>query len=221
MKKTIVHFIRHGQTIYNVENKIQGSVDIELSMEGRNQAKSIPNNKFFESYDIAYHSSLSRSKETLNIVLNKIFDKQMIPKIKLSDLIIERSYGIFEGLKKEEIQIKYPELYLNWIDNENTVIQAAEPIENVVLRIKDFINLVIDYEKVLAVTHSGVLYAIYKLITNIKLSERPKDVSFPNCCSVYLYIYHYEKKIIKLELHIEDETYVYSCSPTEMIVSTT
>ena len=216
MKKTIVHFIRLGQTLYNLENRIQGSVDIQLSFEGRNQANSISNDMFLENYDVAYHSSLSRSKETLDIILEKI---KKSPRIKLSDLIIERSYGCFEGMREEEIESKYPELCQTWKNNENVFIEGAELIENIVLRLNIFINQVIDYEKVLAVTHSGVLFALYKFITNTNLGERPKEISFPNCCSVYLNIYHKENRFERLELNIEDKTYVYSCSPTEMIVS--
>ena len=49
MKKTVIHFIRHGQTLYNIERRIQGSVDIELSEMGIKQAETIPENVFFIS----------------------------------------------------------------------------------------------------------------------------------------------------------------------------
>ena len=220
MKKTIIHFIRHGQTLYNLEKRIQGSVDIELSDFGVKQAESILSSNFLEKYDVSYHSSLSRSQKTLEIILDS---KKINVTKRLSDLLIERGYGFFEGLQDNVIQSKYPDIYHQWKENENTYIEGAEKIESVVNRIQKFIkNMVVDdYQNVLAVTHSGVLYALYKFITNTKLGVRPSEVSFPNCCSVYLDIYHTNNGINKLELHIQDQTYVYCCSPAEMIVTAT
>ncbi len=220
MKKTVIHFIRHGQTIYNLEQRIQGTIDIDLSEVGIKQAENIPADKFLKDYDVAFHSSLTRSEDTLDIVLNKV--KKPIIK-KLSNLIIERSYGCFEGLKDHMIKLKYPKIYNEWISNENVAIENAESIESVIIRANIFINYVVNqnYGRVLAVTHSGFLFALYKFITNTDLSERPKNVHFPNCCSVYLDVYHSNNNVQKLELHIGEHTYVNSSSPTEMIVTTT
>ena len=57
MNKICVNLIRHGQTFYNVIGKIQGSVDIELTAEGINQALNCKIDNTIE-YDIAFHSSL-------------------------------------------------------------------------------------------------------------------------------------------------------------------
>ena len=200
MKKTI-HFIRHGQTKYNFEKKIQGSVNIPLSEVGIQQAKEFDSKFFLENYDVAYHSSLDRSKKTLEIIINKISNK---PKVELSDLIIERSYGIFEGLHDDEIKSKYPETFVNWKEDENTLIEKAEPIENVVKRVLEFIDLIkkSDDKNILVVTHSGVLYALYKHITKTGLGVRPKEIYFHNCCSVYLNIDN-----DKLELIFKNKVY--------------
>ena len=116
MKEVTINFIRHGQTIYNKLGKIQGSSNITLSDVGKQQAKDFridPNT----IYDIGFHSSLSRSRETLEIICDKLIFK---PIFSLDNLIIERSYGIFEGLTDEEILEKYPKLYIAWKKNENT-----------------------------------------------------------------------------------------------------
>jgi len=220
MKKTVIHFIRHGQTLYNIERRIQGSVDIELSEMGIKQAETIPENVFLPKYDISYYSSLSRSKKTLEIILSS---KKIDVNKKMSDLLIERSYGRFEGLHDDMIKSKYPELYQKWLDNENIDIERAEKIENVVERIKKFIQMMVnhDHQSVLAVTHSGVLFALYKFITNTKLGVRPPEINFPNCCSIYCVVHHQNKIINKLELNIQDQTYVYSSGPTEVVNSTT
>ena len=92
----------------------------------------------------------------------------------------------------------------NWKEDENTFIEKAEPIENVVKRVLEFIDLIkkSDDKNILVVTHSGVLYALYKHITKTGLGVRPKEIYFHNCCSVYLNIDN-----DKLELIFKNKVY--------------
>ncbi len=217
MKKVTINFIRHGQTSYNVLGKIQGSSDIKLTQEGIKQAYDCKINKDIE-YDIAYSSSLIRAKETLGIICNNLNKN---PSIIINDLIIERGYGKFEGLTEDDISNKYPDIFKNWTEDENTYIEGAETIEDVIDRIKKFLNLIVlnEFKNVLVVTHSGVLFALYKLITGTKLGDRPTNVVFPNCSSNILTIY-YNNTIEELEFNIGEHTYKYSSSPTKSIIST-
>ena len=209
-----VNFIRHGETIFNRLKKIQGLSNINLSSTGIEQAKNI---KLNETYDIAFHSSLDRSKDTLDIICNNL---EIIPKKILDDSVIERCYGIFEGLTKEEIFEKYPELYKKWSYNENIFIDGAESIDNVILRIKKFIKMLIDnkYKNVLVVTHSGVLFALYKFIVQINLGKRPKNIKFENCSSNILEI-KYNQDIIDLKFYIGNQTEVHRSCPAKEIIS--
>jgi probable phosphoglycerate mutase len=217
MRKISVNFIRHGQTSFNVLGKIQGSSDIPLTNNGIKQANECKVDKSIK-YDIAFTSSLGRAKETLNIICNKL---DYIPIIKINDLVIERGYGKFEGLTEDEIYNKYPNEFNSWKENENTLVEGAEKIEDVVKRVKLFIRFLIEnnYENVLVVTHSGVLFAIFKFINNIDLGKRVTDVSFPNCSSSILDIFYNDKEI-KLKFKVGDHTYENSCSPTESIIAT-
>lgn len=219
MKKTI-HFIRHGQTLYNNLGKIQGSVDVPLSEVGITQANNFCKSNFIkERYDIAYTSNMERSKNTLKLIIQKL--DYNITTIIDNDLR-ERAYGIFEGLDTNEIKINYPDIYKEWQNNENAKIPDSESIESVVLRILKFIDNFSKskYNNGIVVTHSGVLYSLFKNISNISLSERPTEITFPNCCSTYLDIYIENNTISKLEFTIGSETYVSCCSPTKMIIST-
>ena len=185
MQKKII-LIRHGTTLYNLQDRVQGSIDIKLSNEGYNDIKNVNLNN--TNYDYLYHSSLSRSKDTLYGLIDKY---NINPKgIIQNDLIIERSYGIFEGLTKSEINNKYPEKYKEWLINENIKGENIESIENVIKRFKLFLDEIINSNKnnVLAVTHSGFLYAIYKFVSNKDLYIKPNDldVEFNNGCVVFL-----------------------------------
>lgn len=206
--KKIIHFIRHGQTKYNFEKKIQGSIDIPLSNIGIQQTKNFEDRYFLEKYDVAYYSSLSRTKQTFDILMDKLKNKP--DKIIMTDLIKERSYGILEGLNDIELQIKYPNIFKKWKIDDNFPIPDAEPIEVVIDRVLDFVDIVVESSdtNVLAITHPGVLYALYKYINDIDLSVKPQDVYFYNCCSVYLNIYIDNNRIIKYEFKFGDKTYV-------------
>ena len=187
MQKKII-LVRHGTTLYNLQDRVQVSIDIKLSNEGYNDIKNINLNN--TNYDYLYHSSLSRSKDTLYGLIDKY---NINPKgIIQNDLIIERSYGIFEGLTKKEINEKYPEKFIEWLKNENIKGENIESIENVIKRFKLFLHEIINSNKnnVLAVTHSGFLYAMYKFVSDKELYIKPNDldVEFKNGCIVNLII---------------------------------
>lgn len=181
-----ITLIRHGTTLYNLQDRVQGSIDIKLSKEGYRDIENINLNN--TNYDYLYHSSLSRSKDTLYGLIDKY---NINPKgIIQNDLIIERSYGIFEGLTKMEINNKYPEKYNEWIKNENIKGENIESIENVIKRFKLFLHEIINSDKnnILAVTHSGFLYAMYKFVSKKDLYIKPNDldINFNNGCVVFL-----------------------------------
>ena len=208
-KNINIKFIRHGTTLYNEENRVQGGSDIPLSVKGLDEINNIDLNKI--NYDVYYHSSLMRSKDTLFGILNKYNVNLNKITIQEEDLIIERKYGIFEGLTKNEIKIKFPKLYNEWLINENIKGENIESIENVILRIKLFIRKILNskYNSILAVTHSGYLYALYKYITDKSLHLKPQDINvkFPNCCTIDLNILHSDIET-KLILKINDQSFI-------------
>ncbi len=218
MNKLRIYFIRHGQTRFNVLGKIQGSSDIPLTEEGIKQAYSCDIDSSIV-FDKAYHSSLSRSKDTLEIICSKLNNK---PDMECNDLVIERGYGIFEGLTEFNIKEKYGMIYDNWKNDENTYIQDAETIDNVVSRIKEFLNLMIlnKFKNVIVVTHSGFLFALYKYITNTGLGFRPCGIKFRNCSVQTLDVIYDENKIIDLHFNVGSQTYIHSCRPAKTIIAT-
>ena len=188
IKRLKITFIRHGTTEYNIQDRVQGNIDIPLSIKGLDDINNVE--LLHTNYDAYYHSPLSRAKDTLlGVLLN--YDLLLDDtKIYENKYITERGYGIFEGLTKKDIEEKHPELYNEWMTNENVQHETIESVEGVIERIKIFISKIISYphENILVVTHSGFLYALYKFITDQSLDLKPQemDVSFPNCCLVEL-----------------------------------
>jgi len=98
---------RHGQSVWNLENKFTGWVDVELSPKGIEEAKQAGFKIQNLHFDYAYSSSLLRAQNTLIIAL-KIANHLEIP-ITFDKALNERMYGDLEGLDKTETAKKYGE----------------------------------------------------------------------------------------------------------------
>ena len=101
--------IRHGESVWNKENRFAGWVDVDLSEKGIEEAHNAGKKLLAEKYifDLAYTSFLKRASRTLDIVLEEM-NIQNIPIIK-SWKLNERHYGSLQGLNKSEMAVKYGE----------------------------------------------------------------------------------------------------------------
>ena len=101
--------IRHGQSEWNKENRFTGWKDVDLSEQGRIEAKTAGQLLKAEGYafDEAYTSVLKRAIRTLNIILDEM-DLMWIPVTK-SWLLNERHYGGLQGLNKAETAAQHGE----------------------------------------------------------------------------------------------------------------
>ena len=107
MKKLIM--LRHGESVWNKENRFTGWTDVVLSPKGEEEAinagKILKKNNI--KIDIAYTSVLKRAKQTLFLTLENN-DNLEIPVIR-DYRLNERHYGALQGLNKEETAKKYGE----------------------------------------------------------------------------------------------------------------
>ena len=107
MKKLVL--IRHGESEWNKLNLFTGWMDVDLSENGREEAKLAGQILKDEGYDfdVCYTSYLKRAIHTLNIALDEM-DRAWLPVIK-SWKLNERHYGALQGLNKSETAEKYGE----------------------------------------------------------------------------------------------------------------
>ena len=101
--------VRHGQSMWNLENRFTGWTDVELSEQGIKEAKEagkVLKEKGF-GFDVAYTSVLKRANDTLGYILKEL-GEQDIP-VKKSWRLNERHYGALQGLNKDETKEKYGE----------------------------------------------------------------------------------------------------------------
>ncbi|HVV55107.1 MAG TPA: 2,3-diphosphoglycerate-dependent phosphoglycerate mutase [Mucilaginibacter sp.] len=105
MQKLVL--IRHGESLWNLENRFTGWTDVDLSENGFKQAHNAGQllKKYGYTFDIAFTSVLKRAIKTLNIVLDET-DLLWIP-VQKSWRLNERFYGALQGLNKAETAAKY------------------------------------------------------------------------------------------------------------------
>lgn len=107
MKKLVL--LRHGESIWNKENRFTGWTDVDLTPKGQEEARTagrlLQENGFI--FDVAYTSVLKRAIRTLWITLDQM-DQMWVP-INLSWRLNERHYGALQGLNKAETATRYGE----------------------------------------------------------------------------------------------------------------
>ncbi len=113
-------FIRHGQTDWNREGRLQGSSDIPLNDTGREQAGEAERMLEAWTWDAVVSSPLSRARETARIVAEGL-DLPLGPAY---DELVERDYGPLEGLPADEAMARWPDRRY----------PGAEPLDDVVAR---------------------------------------------------------------------------------------
>lgn len=149
MKITI---LRHGETNWNKEGKIQGSVEVELSKQGELQIREI--SKVIKDMDIdkVYVSPLIRTVQTA-----KIITQECNLEYEIEDRLKERNFGELEGTLKSSINFNEV-----WDFNINSNYGNGECVEEFFDRISDYLDDLSqqDYKHVLLITHGGVSLGI-------------------------------------------------------------
>jgi 2,3-bisphosphoglycerate-dependent phosphoglycerate mutase len=96
--------VRHGQSLWNLENRFTGWVDVPLTEKGRSEARRAGELLRDFRFDVAYTSALSRAQETLRIMLETMGAQ---PPIIRDQALNERHYGDLQGLNKEDTAKRY------------------------------------------------------------------------------------------------------------------
>lgn len=107
-----LYLIRHGQTLWNQEGKIQGKTDIPLNEEGRKQAELLAEAMEKRRVGAVYSSPLKRAFETAS----RVAERKGLPVILLSGLR-EVDFGLWEGMTWKEIEAAYYEDFVLWDKN--------------------------------------------------------------------------------------------------------
>lgn len=165
-----IYCIRHGQTNWNLESRIQGNVDIPLNSTGICQGKIVAEKLKHICADLFFCSPLSRAKETANL----INEYHHLP-IMIDSKITERSFGELEGATN---LFKFSCNFSTLLDTSiNFSNYHIESIGHLLERTKEFIHMLktdySNYHTIFVVTHVGVIQAIDYSLTHCKEKSVP------------------------------------------------
>jgi probable phosphoglycerate mutase len=179
---TEILLIRHGETDWNAERRLQGHLDIPLNAEGVRQAMALGQALRGEALDAIFSSDLSRARQTAEaIAVGRTIAVQIEPGLR------ERCYGGFEGLRHEDICQQYPEAYAAWKAREVDARmppgeRAGETLREFAARaIGTVVGLAVAHKlrRIAMVSHGGVLECICREARGISWSQ-PRDFDIRN-----------------------------------------
>ena len=140
-----IYLFRHGQTFYNKNGYFTGWKDSKLTPKGIREAKKVAKMLKDKKIDVAYRSTLSRSKDTLKFVLKYHPECGIIFE---DDRMIERSYGSLEGKSHNTIIKKVgKEQYDIWHRSYDVPPPKGESIKDVEKRVNEFIKDLLKFIK--------------------------------------------------------------------------
>jgi probable phosphoglycerate mutase len=171
--------VRHGETAWNAEGRVQGHIDVPLNDTGRAQARAAAARLAMQHFDALYSSDLSRTVETAAAAAMLLrLDVEPTPTLR------ERFYGAFQGLTHSEAQARYPSDYERFSarDPDHAPPCGGERLRHFSARVEAALTALADRhrgETLLIVTHGGVLDIVHRLATGQKLEAR-RDFRLPN-----------------------------------------
>ncbi|PPE66684.1 histidine phosphatase family protein [Caldimonas caldifontis] len=160
--------IRHGETAWNVDTRIQGHLDIPLNDTGRRQAQRLAAALADEPLHAVYSSDLSRAHQTATALAGAIgLPVRAVPGLR------ERAFGHFEGRTFREIEAQWPDQAQRWRQRDPDFCPAGGE------SLTSFYARVIEQAQTLAtahagqtialVAHGGVLDCLYRAATRVDL----------------------------------------------------
>lgn len=174
--RTRVCIVRHGETDWNAQRRIQGQIDIPLNDTGRQQARAAAQGLVGQAFAAIYSSDLQRAHDTA-VATASLLNMPVLPMAGLR----ERHYGEFQGLTQDEIKARADyERYIN--RDTGFAFGNGESLAGFAERIKNTLNDLAQRhigESILIFAHGGVLDVIYRIATHRPL-ETARDFPIPN-----------------------------------------
>lgn len=168
----MLYVVRHGETVWNVDHRVQGQTDVPLTDNGRKQACELKELVSNLNIDVVISSPLERARETAKIIIDN-----RLP-VNTDDRIIERDWGLNEG----EV-VDLVDTVDCWNFSLNTKGLEHEKVQDLMRRVSDFLeDIKVRYsdKNVLVVAHSAILRAIHYLLSGIPEDGDLTRIDIPN-----------------------------------------
>jgi broad specificity phosphatase PhoE len=156
------YFVRHGETKWNAERRVQGHTDIPLHEPGRNALQFTAKKLALVHFDFIYSSDLVRATETAEIIIAG--SKTNPPEVRIDPMLREVSFGDFEGMTWEEMSSSDQGLRLHQdqrnLDYAPPKGESYRDLLNRLSKFADFLQLNHAKDDVLIVGHGAALRAL-------------------------------------------------------------
>ena len=183
-----LYIVRHGETVWNRQGRIQGHTNVGLSERGRQQASLLAQRLKPVPFDAAYASDLCRASDTAAAILQGR-DVPFYPTPRLR----EYHKGAFEGLTEAELRARYPVEYPGYVAKDlDYAPEGGESTREVSARMTAAISEIKERhlgDNVLVVGHGGSLRAAMMALLGMPMDANWRFV-FGNCTLTIVDIYH-------------------------------
>jgi probable phosphoglycerate mutase len=163
--------IRHGETAWNVDTRLQGHLDIPLNDTGRWQAQRTASALVEEGISAVYSSDLLRALQTAEA----LGDALSLPVV-TDTRLRERAFGVFEAHTFAEIEARWPADARRWMQREpDFTPQGGESLREAYLRCIDAVHALAAAhagQTIALVSHGGVMDCLYRAATRLDLQAR-------------------------------------------------
>jgi broad specificity phosphatase PhoE len=199
LTKTVIGLLRHGQTNWNIDFRLQGVTDIPLNETGIEQARTAgaaiaAATAQGQTWDLILSSPLSRARDTAVIVA----EATGLNGVQIEELLLERSFGEAEGLSHEEWKAKYQDT--NHVPGGETLAQLEARAWILLQRLLDHH----EGKRVLTVSHGALIRTLLRLVSNGEFPRENERLGNA-CLSVFEHsletgwvVAHYEPKTLTL-----------------------
>ena len=174
---TELTFVRHGETVWNLEGRMQGHMDSALSELGLAQARAVAEALAGQPFDAIYSSDLGRARRTADISAERIGLE-----VRADAGLRERNLGLFQGLTGAECGERHPEEYARFRSGDpDYVIPGGESVRQRIDRAVacgDEIARRHPGGRIVLVAHGGVLDAFFRHTLGL-------DIAAPRRYSLY------------------------------------
>jgi len=178
MPSTQFIVVRHGETAWNAQGRIQGHLDSPLNEEGLAQALLVGERLGHEVFDHFYCSDLGRALQTAQPIADRSGKAPVsTPRLR------ERNLGVFQGLTSAECEKAHPDDYRRFHGRDpNHAMPGGESIRALYDRVSGLFEQLAQQHagaRIVVVTHGGVLDALHRHVMGIPL-DRPRDFPIYN-----------------------------------------
>ena len=182
VKKLVL--VRHGETDYNRQHRLQGQLDISLNEVGIAQAKHVSLALRSDTFDAIWSSPLSRSMDTA-VHINRFHNVPLHPE----NLLLERSFGQLEGQSQPALKDLQNSSFQSFdqfaAPDGESLLELSQRAQSLMVNLNRFSG-----ERLLLVGHAGMFRALIGLLLNWNIERWSSITQHNTCINSFLFDEH-------------------------------